>query len=329
LNTLFHQTENIGQTARIVDLLSNWYNDHIFVTYLPLVVLYIISGITKGDSFPLPTRLLWLVPPLLVCFLTITLLPRLWDMVPRYFFPAVPILCILASRFFDFKFLQVPKKRREFMVSLAVMTALGASAGFVLLQSAHSLDWAFKNFLYSIFNPLVFSLFVGLLMFLNKQTAVTSAILIACLFCLNMYSIRDTLKAWVFGTVTARQQGFDWLFYPYASFSSQLEYDAEMTLLIPVDIHTMAGMLGGNEDEIMDMYNVYFDSSAVSSNFIYERDLAQLPIDLLENDYTYAILSKKEWGNMIEQPGFQSEMAEKYNFYYDPLEVLVLLKHSE
>jgi hypothetical protein len=327
ISTLLAQ-KDLNETVHRVSTVQNWYSNHIFVTYTPLFLLFILAGYKQRNDLPLETRLLWLVPLALVIVLTFTLLPRGWGLTPRYFFPAIPIICFLFPQFLNFDFLNEKKDLARFALAVAAFALASIGVVYALERTAAKLDWDFSNFLSGIWNPIVFSIMLMTILFIQRPTYFINAILIIGLLLLNAYSIRTTVKYLVFGSSGQSKDTFNWYFHPYISFRDQIDFSPNMTFLVPANLYSDYGLLGNNEDEVKDMYNIYFDTSAVRANFNYERDASNLADDLINNNYTYAFMHMSDWLNISGQPTVESAILAKYSLAYDPLNILVLFTHK-
>ena len=70
-----------------------------------------------------------------------------------------------------------------------------------------------------------------------------------------------------------------------------------------------------NVDEVMSLFNIYFDAAATRVNFVLVEDSAQIGEDLSEMFYDYVLLTGAEWDQLAATDDFDSALLSHYQVY--------------
>lgn len=317
----FFQTyvgSEIGSTGS-----PDFYKAYIF-TVVPLpFLLYMISGVKSKERFSISVRLLWLIPLLVLLFLIYIMARYQWGLIPRYFFPAFPFVAMLAPQFLDFELPHEWNARWKTFLLLAVgFVFLIGLRSFLMFLSAR-LNWQYSDFLTNIFYPIMLTALVGVIFLIRKYDKFSVVIPVLILFSLLFYPITQRFKQFIF--VHPNQARVAERFYPFSAFSSQIEPSDDMIMCIAPAMTLDRYMLSDNVDELLSMFNVYFDKQTSRSNFKYFSSPQKIPTQLDQYHCKYALMTTSEWETAAEDKIAKQAVLQSFRASIDPENILVLL----
>ncbi len=296
----------------------SWYKVYFLDEILLVFWLYIISGVALRDQLNPQLRLLWLYPLVLAAFITLNMLKVTFGYIERFYYPALPVVAVLAPQFLRF---ELPRTRRQWIGfgTLAVLSMLL----LLVLRSAmmaysDSLNFAFPSFLDSIFYPFILSgLFSGVL-WAKKYSWLGVIIPLFCLAAMLFNPLTYSYK--YFFRYPKVQERYDEIFYPFETLKEELALGERDTLVVSASLADEADMLRPDPNEIVGMYNFYFDARIDQENVIigYSRD--DLPYALTSPGVTRAIISWEDWGWLSTQQAARREIEDLFNIFPDPQE---------
>jgi hypothetical protein len=305
---------------------DNWYSSYL-MKFLPLpFLLYIVSGIYSEERFSVSLRLVWLVPLVLIVFLTLTMIRSSWGIIPRYIFPVLPVISFLAPQFQNFELPAARSSRIKLGLCLLAGVLILGVLRFVFLGFTGSVSWNLGDFLGTIFYPIILSVLLGTVFLGGRHSTRTVLILLLCVEAMTVYPILTNIKGLVItrpAAVRVQER-----FYPFSSFTDQIKYTSSMKMYVSLLVPQEMQMLSADKNELLSMFNVYFDSSAVRTNFTYSKSPDTIPDDLRKTDYDYVLLTTKDWQVITSDVANASMIEAKYQVFYDPRQSLVFLKHN-
>jgi hypothetical protein len=303
-----------------------WYSGGLTTIWLLPFLLYLISGIKTEGRLSTPTRLIWLVPISLVIFLTIMTFWRSYKVDLRFFFPALPVLCFLAPQFLDFK---IPASRATHFrfwlyLTLTVFVCLGIN--YAIRPLSNHMNLNFDSFLDIIVYPLLISILILLAFFVKKYSYKTVLIPVACILSMTIYPIRTNIK---YLAILHQNEAFvNHRFYPFSTFAKQISFTQDMQVYVSSNLHEQLDMLSTDKNEVVAMFNVYFDSHARNTNFKVSSTSGVIPQNLRQGSYKYILLTLQDWQALTDNSSNLSWLKANYNYFEDPENLVILLVHK-
>ena len=311
------------ETGKFLVLPANWYIDYI-LPVLPLAfLLYLISGIKADDRITPALRLVWLVPLALVVGLVLTMLKSNWGVFPRYFFPALPVLAMLAPQFLRFKLPEGDKVKLQVLYATVIVLLIGLMFVGGLLY-ARMVGFNYGSILHSIVFPIALSVLLGTVLLVNRYTALTALIPSAAIFSMIIHPLGKNFHSVVIERPNQRR--VQERFYPFSSFDQEIQFSNEMDMYVSSEIPTSMGMLSTDKNELMSMFNIHFRTDATTSAFTYSSSTETIPDDLRQVQYDYVLLTSGEWGQLSSREDHQQLFEKDYTIFQDGNQRLVLLR---
>jgi hypothetical protein len=312
------------ETGKFLVLPANWYIDYIFPV-LPLAfLLYLISGIQADDRITPALRLVWLVPLALVVGLVLTMLKSNWGVFPRYFFPALPVLAMLAPQFLKFKQPEGDKVKLHVLFGAVIVVLLiGIIFGGGLLH-ARMVGFNYGSTLHSIVYPISLSVLLGTVLLVNRYTALTALIPLSAILSMIIHPIGKNFHSVVIERPNQRR--VQERFYPFSSFDQEIQFSNEMDMYVSLEIPASMGMLSTDKNELMSMFNIHFRTNATKTAFTYSSSTGTIPDDLRQVQYDYVLLTSDEWRQLSSREDRQHLFEKDYTIFQDGNQRLVLLR---
>jgi hypothetical protein len=312
------------ETGKFLVLPANWYIDYI-LPVLPLAfLLYLISGIKADDQITPALRLVWLVPLALVVGLVLTMLKSNWGVFPRYFFPALPVLAMLAPHFLKFKLPEGDKVNLQVLYGTGIVLLMGLIFGGGLLY-ARMVGVDYGSTLHSIVYPIALSALLGTVLLVNRYTALTALIPLAAILIMIIHPLGRNFHSVVIERPNQRR--VQERFYPFSSFDQEIQFSNEMDMYVSSEIPVSMGMLSTDKNELMSMFNIHFRTNATKSAFTYSSSAGTtIQDDLRRVQYDYVLLTSDEWRQLSSPEDDRLLFENDYMIFQDVNQRLVLLR---
>ena len=107
---------------------TNWYREYFLDDLLLPFLLFVISGVKLKDELDTRRKLVWVYPLLMAAFVTVNMIKIPWGFIERFYFPALPVVAMLAPQFLRFEW---PQNKRSWLVFGLLLAAAG---GLVLVM---------------------------------------------------------------------------------------------------------------------------------------------------------------------------------------------------
>jgi len=271
---------------------DDWYQGYWFSMALMPFLLYLISGVRLSRKTSMARRILWLVPLAYTVFLIISINNRL-GYETRFGLPVLPIICILAPQFIDIPWPETKREWVKFVLYLGVGFALVLGIRLVLrmVVPAQGLDLGAVVTL--VYYPLLTTL-LFLSLFLFRDKFLWHVVNFMIVFSLLISPISSNYRAMF--VVRDNQAAFTEAVMPFADYREIVTYSPGM------DFYTTSGVfevselrIGKNIDEVVTLFNVYFDASATREDFTFAEAPEDISAEILAADYDYALITMDEW----------------------------------
>jgi len=334
-------SETLSRLARTREVIS-WYagmakDPWLIALFGPFVLYLLIGWKSVSREFHIREKMVWLVPLVLLIFLTYAR-SSFW-VLPRYFAPVIPLVCVWAAQFFSFDVsgtMSVGKSSRPipkalaaaglvllaFLVAYVLMSFVPGIAKFYRFTTRYEvLRIRFKtdeNVLYAVgIVPLVVTILLVTGTLFKKRGLLVLFISFVCLFLLLWQPFRFDFSK---NGMEATTKKSEWRFLPYKVFKDDFRFDKNLKVLISENLFKRSWMLGKSQHRQQNMFNVFFNKRYSIDHFIHGKWE-----DVLKGDYTYAILTWRDW-NGIRKKYNVSSLLKKYATKSDARTQLILLK---
>lgn len=309
--------------------IDNWYTAYFSTSLLVPFILYLVSGAKAArekESYP-GTRLIWLVPLAIIVFVTIVI-GNQWGFLPRFIFPALPFICLLAPQFLDLDLGAAGDRKKRIQAILVFLIGLSL---IVILRLVFRifvarLGWDIWSFLEVVLSPVLLSIMVALVFYWKQPSLEASfliAVLIIALIASPLVKNAKTMLRDQPNYVTAKQ-----LFYPFSAFHDQIQYTPQMRMYVSTSYWQPIGLshLIKDRNEVSAIFNVYYGVDSSRNNFEISTGLYTMPQDLLSMNYSYALLSLKDWKAITQDQGVSAQLKDNYQVFQENMGLVVLLK---
>jgi hypothetical protein len=308
---------------------DNWFTMVFFTGMLIPFVLYVISAAKVGrelESYP-GMRMVWLVPLAVIIFVTITI-GNEFGFTPRFIFPSLPVICLLAPQFLclDMASASGKKEQRWAIVVFVVGLVLTLLLRVALRGLVPHLGWDIGSYLAVVFIPVLLSIILALAFYWRQPTLVVSLLITVLIIAIITIPLVQNGKIMIRDHPNLNSSQL--LFYPFSAFPDQVHFSPDMQMYISPDTWVAVGMGQFAKDrlEISSLFNIYYDVDSVKTNFSLPTASMNIPTDLLSKNYSYALLSYKDWSNINQNQNITSQLEQKYQAVLENRNLVVLLK---
>jgi hypothetical protein len=228
----------------------------------------------------------------------------------------------LAPQFLDVTLPATRRERTWFWLYAGLGAALIVVIHFGSKRLVYNMEGDITSFLAYVLFPIVFSLLLAVLMLIKRYSVHTYILPVLCIGLLLYPSIHSNLKSIFIARPVAIS--FQQRIYPLAAFRAHIQPSADMRMLVPWNTAAAMGNPDLEQDIMLSLFNLYFDTNTVRDNFhLVELDEENLP-SLWQQDYTYLLLTSWEWELLQQQLGMDA-IEQRYIVYSEPGEYFWLL----
>jgi hypothetical protein len=238
--------------------------------------------------------------------------------------PALPVFCLLAPQFLDFEIPYSVKEKLKFAVYLVA----GVAAFYLVHEGVVALSVKigqnYQDFVFIVIYPIVLSILLVVIFLFNRYSTRTVLIPLLCILGLIFQPTFQNLKN-LFVLRPVEQQ-FVNNYYPFSTYAGQIKFSVPMKMYVSTDITPRLGMLSLNVDELLSMFNVYFDASSVRRNFVYSKSTRPISTDITGQNFDYVLLTAQDWTQIEANPDSLAKVKNVYQVIQEPTNRLILLK---
>ena len=303
---------------------DNWYTSFILPQMALLFLLFIASAFKSFGRLKFEYKLLWFIPLGLVVLLSLSEARGGLGIRDRYMLPALPVFCLLAPQFLDF---EIPYSFKE-KIKFAIYLLAGVLVFYILHQGVVALSihigQNYEDFVFIVVYPIILSILLVVIFFFNRYSTRTVLIPLLCILGLTFQPTYQNLKNLF--VVRPVEQQFENMYYPLSTFASQIHFTGPMKMYVSTDITPRLGMLSLNVDELLSMFNVYFDANSVRRNFVYSKSSQPISADIIRQNFDYVLLTSQDWAQIEANPDGLGKVKNAYQVLLEPTDRLVLLK---
>jgi len=306
---------------------DNWYTSFVLPQMALLFLLFIASAFKSYGRLNFEYKLLWFIPLGLVVLLSLSEARGGLGIRDRYMLPALPVFCLLAPQFLDF---EIPYSFRE-KLKFAIYLLAGVLVFYILHKGIVALSIHvqknYEDFVFIVIFPIVLSILLAVIFFFNRYSTRTVLIPLLCILGMTFQPTFQNLKN-LFVSRPVKQQ-FENKYYPLSAFAGQIHFSDSMKMYVSTDIPPRLGMLSLNVDEMLSMFNVYYDANAVRQNFIYSKSSHPIFTDIIQQNFDYVLLTAQDWAQIEATPAGLAKVKNTYQVLQEPTGRLILLKRLQ
>ncbi|RPI88079.1 MAG: hypothetical protein EHM41_02670 [Chloroflexi bacterium] len=316
-----------SRVTSFVPVPQDWFKDYLFQSMLVPFLFYLLSGSRAIETLPVEYRLLWLVPVGFIALMTASMISSNWGATPRYILPVIGIICMLAAQMFVFV---LPNGWRKWLLFTSVLGLELIVLYMTRLYIHHLMYDLNMNSAYYFESLILMPIsLIGLLAavyILRQGTHFQTIFSVIFLIVLLIYPVLLNVKSIVLKQPNVERA--EERFYPFSSFASLIYYEDDMKFFVSTNIHAEHDMLSENKDELLSMFNVYFDKDSKRYNFVYDDRTEKLTREILSKDFDYILLTKRDWNDLSQTSNQQLVFVSGYQLHTEESDRIVLLTRN-
>lgn len=309
--------------------IMTWYTYLSLQPLLAPALLYLLIGCKRNQmGFSRDKMILWLIPlGMLFLIQVIAVFRGHYHVDSRYFAAAIPGICVWAAQFFRFRLSgSLSFKKNRYSIARAPVALMLIVVAFIIVcvfmpktaDIAQSTRVKTSGQFYTnVIMPLSTTVLLIVASISRKRGLGALFLSSLCLLFILYSPLESNLTSLKQRTVAQKSE---WRFEPYRVFADQLSFDKDVKILVSKDVHKRSWMLGRDVRSHCWMFNVFFNQESD-----YEQFIDGTWEDILKGDYTYAILTWRDWKGIGEKHSIEN-LKKDYTAKIDKRTQLILLK---
>jgi len=142
---------------------TSWYKVYFLDELLLPFLLFLLGGVQLQRNTEDNIRIVWIYPLFLAAFLSWNMLKVPWGFIERFFFPALPVIAILAPQALRFKWPRIKRDWIWFISSLMLSAALTMLVRLIWLETANKYSFEYVRMLDAVYYPILISILLAVL----------------------------------------------------------------------------------------------------------------------------------------------------------------------
>jgi hypothetical protein len=316
--------ENYAYTGGFRKEPVSYFTTFLLADIMVPFLMYILSGaIHYGREESPSLKIVWLFPLLLAFTMTLNMLKIPWGFIQRFYFPALPVIAILAPQWLRFD--SPGTVRQKTLMSLLVLAGIGMMLVLhsSLLSWVDAIQWDYSRFVDSIYQPVLLCLLLGFALVVRKLNWLNVLIPVVCILALLLTPLLYNQK-YIFRIPLTRDY-FNLSYAPFIAFDDRIAYSPEMRLYFSNSVTTELKMLSPDRNELSAMFNVFFNGRTSQSNFQVGYKPDETGTIITTKKFDYALLSASDWTLLSANTLLRNEVENQYSLVPDSSGKLVLL----
>ena len=289
---------------------ASWYTVYFLDELLLPFLLFLLGGIQLQNTFEKDIRIVWVYPLVLAAFVSWNMLKIPWGFLERFFFPALPVVAILAPQVIRFEF---PRKKREwvwFLISILAIVVLAMVMRSYWQNIAKKYYFDYARMLDTIYYPILLSLLLAVLIWEKRSGWKWTIVHLFFIGSLLFSPLLNNYKYFV--TYPKVKERYSIVFYPFEVFRDQLKVLESDLVFVSGDIKDSQDMLSTDPNDIVGMYNFYFDARINRDNVFLGYDETQLGSNLIDREFSFVLLTENDV-NRLEKSLLWEQVKGKYS----------------
>ena len=306
---------------------SSWYREYFLDELLLPFLLFVIGGLRLQKKLDIPRKLVWMYPLLMIVFVTLNMLKIPWGFIERFYFPALPMLAALAPQFLRFKW---PENKRSWLIFVGLLIGAGGlivGLRALMIPYAASMSFDYNALLDSLYYPVLISLLLAYVIWVRRIKWWNVVIPLFCIAAMLLSPLMYTYK--YFYRIQHNNERYEDLMYPFNTYTEELaDIQPEDRLYVSPRMDADYGFLSEDPNDIVAMYNFYFDARITSSNVFMGYTQEAMVRQLTLKHQSQAVLTWADWEYIQQDEAGLAAVEEQYTTRPDPQRRLMLLEHK-
>ena len=271
---------------------TSWYSIYFLDELLLPFILFLLGGIQLQNKVERDIRIVWIYPLVLAAFVSWNMLKIPWGFIERFYFPALPVVAILAPQVVRFEF---PKKKREwiwfiFSILFSVVLAWFMRSYWLNISKQYYFDYA--RMLNAVYYPMLISLLLAIIVWENRSGWKWTIIQLFCIGSLLFSPLVSNYKYFV--THPKIKERYTVLLYPFETFKNQFALQENDLVFVSGNIKDNENMLSKDPNDIVGMYNFFFDARITRDNVFLGYDENKTGANLTSREFSYVLLTEND-----------------------------------
>lgn len=317
---------------------EDWFYAVIFKS-LPLIfALYLFSGakLRKMDLQP-ALKILWIYPLLLLAFLvTVLVISTGFGVVDRNYFPAIPLLSVLAVQGIRFKMQEKWQHALVLAAYVLISAVIMLVSRGVVRNSLSEIGWSLPEFSLYVLSPLALIILMASLFYFERYSLRSVSIPVIALtisMVLPIYANYASIMV-----IKPNVQRSKEIYYPFATFADKITFDKNMRFFISPSLPSEYNMLGADKYELFSIFNIYFNAPSSSRHYIFNGRINRKTglivyddptPDIMKMNYDYALITALDWSLIQADSEAAAEISAGYEITPDPYTIIYFLDIKE
>ena len=233
-----------------------------------------------------------------------------WGFIERFYFPALPVIAILAPQVIR---MELPSTKRSwiwFMISMlfAMLLAWFMRLYWVDVSKQYYFDYA--RMLDAVYYPILISLLLAILVWKNKFDWKWTIIQLFCIGSLLFSPLVSNYKYFV--TFPKIKKRYSVLLHPFESFKTQFNVLEDDLVFVSGNIKEDQDMLSRDPNDIVGMYNFFFDARITRDNIFLGYDETKTGSNLSTREFSYVLLTESDI-DQLKTENLWDEIIDNYS----------------
>lgn len=317
---------------------EDWFYAVIFKVLPITFTLYLFSGakLRKMD-LPPALKILWVYPLLLLAFLvTVLVISTGFGVVDRNYFPAIPLLCILAIQGLRFKLQEKWQHHLVLAAYLVISAAIMLGSRELVRNSLSGLGWTLPEFSLYVLSPIALIMLVASHFIFERFSLRSISIPVIALtisMVLPIYANYASIMVSKPNVQRSRE-----IFYPFATFGDKISFTKDMRFYVSPSVPSEYSMLGADKYELFSIFNIYFNQPSSSRHYIFNGRINRKTglivyddptPDIMKMNYDYGLITAQDWSLIQADSEAAAEIQAGYEITPDPYSLIYFLDKKE
>lgn len=287
----------------------------VLLVTLPLFLLFLAGGLHNAERIEPREKFVWFYPFIFVIAITVIWIKSRYGTLDRVLFPTLPVMCMFVPQVLAYDF---PKdKRSKRILFLWLLAALILVTGIVLIYPylAKAIGWDYTEFSSSFMVAILLSFVLIMIGWVKHYGKATFVITLAVILLLAEQPLYINFNNIVL--LRSNQQSYAERISPFSSFKTSIHFVPRLKMLISLDLRTSYYLLGNGLDDIVGLFDLYFDEPATRDNFELVSDRGDLERSILRGNCEYVLMTNGDWNYLSQQPGVETVVNGYYSMQVD------------
>ena len=159
----------------------SWYDEYFLDDLLLPFLLFLAGGLRLREELDTQRKLVWIYPLVMAVFVTLNMIKIPWGFIERFYFPALPVVAMLAPQLLRF---DLPKKKKDWLAFALLMAGAGGLIWVmrsVLMSYADTMYLEYTRILDSLYYPVLLTILLGCVIWVRRWRWFSAALPLFCI----------------------------------------------------------------------------------------------------------------------------------------------------